>query len=106
MPILLVQHQITDLEVFLASFAEYEGARERDGVTEAHIFQPNDDPQTVVVIVFFDTTEAAENHLTFLREQVWTSAAAARGMGSQPHGMVLHEVDIGSETQPPLREGT
>jgi len=98
MAILLVHHQITDLETFLGTFAEYEEARTQDGVTEAHIFQPGDDPQTIVVICFFDTTEGAENHLTFLREQVWTSAAAARGMGSEPHGMVLHEVDIGPKT--------
>lgn len=32
-------------------------------------------------MAFFDTAEAAENHLTFLREQVWTSAAVARGIG-------------------------
>jgi hypothetical protein len=51
-----------------------------------------------VVIAFFDTTEAAKNHLTFLREQVWTSAEALQGMGGEPHGMVLHEVDNGSET--------
>lgn len=96
--ILLVHHPITDLETFLGTYAEYAEAREHDGVTEEHIFQPNDDPQTIVIMAFFDTTEAAENHLTFLREQVWTSAAAAQGMGGQPHGMVLHEVDIGSET--------
>ncbi len=98
MAILLVQHKITDLEAFLGTYAEYAEARERDGVTEEHIFQPNDDPQTIVVIAFFDTTEAAENHLTFLREQVWTSAAALQGMGGEPHGMVLREVDTGSKT--------
>ncbi len=98
MAVLLVQHQITDLETFLGSYAEYAEAREQGGVKEAHIFQPNDDPQSIVVIAFFDTTEAAENHLTFLRERVWTSAAALQGTGGDPHGMVLHEVDIGSKT--------
>jgi hypothetical protein len=98
MAILLVQHQITDLELWLGTYAEYAEAREQLGVTEAHIYQPNDDPQTIVVIAFFDTNEAAENCLTFLREQVWTSAAAVRGMGGEPHAMVLHEVDTGSKT--------
>jgi heme-degrading monooxygenase HmoA len=98
MAILLVLHKITDLEAFLGTYAEYEEAREQDGVTEAHILQPDDDPQTIVVIAFFDTAEAAENHRTFLREQVWTSTSAVPGMGGEPRAMVLHEVDTGSKT--------
>ncbi len=51
-----------------------------------------------MVIAFCDTTEAAENFKTFLREQVWTSSAAVQGMAGEPHAMVLHEVDTGSKT--------
>lgn len=97
MPVLLVQHDITDLETWLDTYAKYAEAREQRGVTEAHIFQPHDNPKSIVVIHFFDTIEAAENFRTFLRDDVWTSIGAARGMGSEPHAVILREVDIGSE---------
>jgi heme-degrading monooxygenase HmoA len=98
MAVLLVQHQITDLETWLASYAKYAEAREQGGVKEAHIYQPDDDPQSIVVIHFFDTTEAAENFRTFLREQVWTTTGTMQGIHSDPHAMILQEVDIGSKT--------
>jgi hypothetical protein len=93
MAVLLVQHQITDLETWLGTYAKYEEARDQGGVKEAHILQPDDDPKSIVVIHFFDRTEAAENFRTFLREQVWTSTGTVRGMGGEPHAVILHEVD-------------
>jgi hypothetical protein len=96
MAILLVHHDITDLETWLDTYAKYAEAREQGGVRDAHIYQPHDNPKSIVVIHYFDTTEAAENFRTFLREQVWTGAA--RGMNSEPHAMILREVDIGPKT--------
>ncbi len=101
MAVLLVQHQITNLKTWLgtyAKYAKYAEAWEHDGITKTHIFRPDDDPKYIVVIAFCDTTEAAENFRTFLREQVWTSAASVPGMAGEPHAMVLHEVDTGSKT--------
>jgi len=55
---------------------------------------PDNNPQYIVVIHFFDTTEAAENFRTFLREQIWTSTDV-RGLRSDPQAMIQHEVDAG-----------
>jgi hypothetical protein len=93
MAVLLVEHHVTDLDTWLHTYTSYAAQREQGGVKEAHVFQPDNDPQYIVVIHFFDTTEAAENFRTFLREQVWTSAAP--GMGGDPRAMILHEVDAG-----------
>jgi heme-degrading monooxygenase HmoA len=95
MAVLLVQHHITDLDTWLHTYASYAAEREQGGVKAAHVLQPDNDPQYIVVIHFFDTTEAAENFRTFLREQVWTSAGATPGMGGEPLAMILHEVDAG-----------
>ena len=98
MAILYVEHHITDLDVWLQTYARYAPEREQAGVRAAHIYQPDDDPHRIVVIHLFDTPEAAENFRTFLREQVWTSSEALPGLGSEPHTMILHEVDTSSKT--------
>ena len=95
MAVLLVQRHITDLDTWLQTYARYAPEREQRGVKAAHVLQPDNDPQYIVVIHFFDTTEAAENFRTFLREQVWTSAKDVRGMGGEPVAMILREVDAG-----------
>ena len=95
MAVLLIQHKITDLDVWLETYANYASEREQAGVKEAHILQPDDDPQYIVVIHFFDTANAAEEFRTFLRERVWTSTGETRGMGSEPQAMILHEVNTG-----------
>src|SRR5512135_2988448 len=96
MAILLFRYHITDLETWLGTYARYAPAREHAGVKAAHVLQPDDDPHHILVILFFDTTEGAENFRTFLREQVWTSTEAVPGMAGEPQAMILHEVDTGS----------
>ena len=98
MAVLLIHHHITDLDTWLHTYLRHAPAREQAGVRVAHVLQPDDDPHYIVVIHFFDTTEAAENFRKFLREQVWTSTEAAPGMGGEPHTMILHEVHTGSQT--------
>ncbi len=50
MAMLLVQHQITDLETWLGTYtkyAKYAEAWEQDGITKTHIFRPDDDPMSM-----------------------------------------------------------
>ena len=84
MATLLFRYHITDLETWLRTYAGYAPAREHAGVKAAHVLQPDDDPHHILVILFFDTTEAAENFRTFLREQVWTSTEAVPGWPASP----------------------
>ena len=94
MPVLHIEHRIVDLDTWLRDFASRAPAREQAGVTEIHILQAEDDPQYIVEHLSFDTTDAAKNYRTFLREQVWSSSSP--GLASHPHGLILHEVETSS----------
>jgi hypothetical protein len=45
--------------------------------------------------LYFDTTDAAKNYRTFLRDQVWSSSSS--GLASHPHGLILHEVETAAK---------
>jgi hypothetical protein len=67
MPILHIEHAITDLDTWLGAFRKFAPARERAGVLEAQVFQPDDDPNYIVINLRFETTDAAVNFHKFLR---------------------------------------
>ncbi len=94
MPVLHIDHRVADLDTWLRDFAKRAPAREQAGVTEVHVFQAEEDPQYIVELLSFDTTDAARNYRTFLREQVWSSSSP--GLASHPHGLILHEVETSS----------
>jgi hypothetical protein len=73
--VLHIEHQIGDLGTWLRDFASRAPAREQAGITEAHVFQAEDDPQHIVEVLFLDTVDAGNNYRTFMREQVWSSSS-------------------------------
>jgi hypothetical protein len=95
MPVLRVEHPITDLETWLQAFAKFAPAREQAGVTAAQVFQPDDDPKYIVVNLTFETADAAANFRTFLREVVWASPEASPALAGEPKAVILHEVHTG-----------
>ncbi|MGA8251081.1 MAG: hypothetical protein WBW75_32040 [Mycobacterium sp.] len=94
MPVLHIDHRVGDLDTWLRDFAKRAPARKQAGVTEVHVFQAQEDPHYIVEHLFFDTTDAARNYRTFLRDQVWSSSSP--GLASHPHGLILHEVETSS----------
>ena len=90
MPVLHIEHRIGDLDTWLQDFASRAPARKQHGVTAAHVFQAEDDPQHIVELVFFDTADDANKYRTFMREQVWSSSSP--GLASNPHAVILNEV--------------
>jgi hypothetical protein len=94
MPILHIEHAITDLDTWLGAFRKFAPAREQAGVLEAQVFQPDDDPQYIVVNLRFETSDAAANFHKFLREVVWQSPEAAPALAGAPTARVLTEVSV------------
>jgi hypothetical protein len=92
MPTLHIEHPITDLATWMASFDRFADRRAAAGVTAHHIWQPTDDPHYIVLNLDFDTTEQATSFLTFLRTQVWTSSANAPGLAGAPRTTILRPV--------------
>jgi hypothetical protein len=92
MPVLHIEHQISDLPTWLQAFGRFAPARQQAGVTAEQIFQPDDDPNYIVVNLQFETAEAATKFRTFLREVIWQSPEASPALVGQPRAVVLNEV--------------
>jgi quinol monooxygenase YgiN len=92
MPILHIEHAITDLDTWLETFRKFAPAREQAGVIQAQVFQPDDDPHYIVVNLRFESATAAANFRTFLTERVWASPDASPALVGAPTARVLTEV--------------
>jgi hypothetical protein len=80
-----IEHRIADLDTWLQDFAGRAPARKQHGVTAAHVFQAEDDPQHIVELVSFDTADDANKYRTFMREQVIVIVVAGTGQQSARH---------------------
>ena len=94
MPILHIEHEISDLATWLDAFKRFAPAREQAGVQQAEVFQPPDDPHYIVVNLRFESVEAASNFRTFLRDVVWKSPEASPALVGAPIARVLTEVSL------------
>ena len=59
MPVLHIEHEITELAVWLDAFKQFAPAREAAGVTRTEVYQPADDPNYVVINLSFENLDAA-----------------------------------------------
>ena len=94
MPILHIEHEISDLVTWLQAFKRFAPAREQAGVTQTDVFQPADDPRYIVVNLRFESVEAASNFRSFLHEVVWKSPEASPALVGAPTARVLTEVSL------------
>lgn len=94
MPILHIEHEISDLNTSLEAFNRFAPAREQAGVQQAEVFQPDDDPHYIVVNLRFETVDAATNFRNFLTQNVWASPDASPALVGAPTARVLTEVAI------------
>jgi hypothetical protein len=92
MPLLHIEHGITDLDAWLKAFDRHEAARNAAGVKAARVTQPAEDSQRVVIDLEFESTSAAANFHTFLREHVWPSTDASELLTETPRAVILTEV--------------
>jgi hypothetical protein len=92
MPTLHIEHPITDLDTWMATFDRFADRRAAAGVTGQHIWQPTGDQHYIVLNLDFDTTEQAASFLQFLQTQVWSSASSAPGLAGSPKTAILQPV--------------
>jgi hypothetical protein len=94
MPTLHIEHEISDLSMWLEAFQKFAPAREQAGVKQTEVFQPSDDPHYIVVNLRFESVDAATNFRTFLTERVWSSPDASPALVGAPMARVLTEVRV------------
>ncbi|MGH3674970.1 MAG: hypothetical protein ACRDU5_04385 [Mycobacterium sp.] len=94
MPILHIEHEISDLSTWLETFRKFAPAREQAGVTQAEVFQPNDHPNYIVVNLRFENVDAASNFRRFLIERIWASPETAPALVGAPTARILTEVAL------------
>jgi hypothetical protein len=98
MATLHIEHQISDLDTWLQAFNTFAPARERAGVSETRIWQPDNDPHYVVIHLRFPTASAASEFRTFLQERVWSTPEASPALVGAPKALVLNEVGLNPQT--------
>jgi hypothetical protein len=94
MPILHIEHEISDLTTWLEAFNRFAPAREQAGVQQTEVFQPSDDPNYIVVNLRFESVDAASNFRTFLQTVIWKSPEASPALVRAPTARVLTEVTL------------
>jgi hypothetical protein len=94
MPVLHIEHEISDLEVWLDAFKKSAPSREAAGVTHTEVYQPSDDPNYIVINLRFENIDAASNFRGFLIERIWSTPDSAPALIGVPIARVLEEIDL------------
>jgi hypothetical protein len=93
MPVLHIEHAITDLATWKSAFDRFAQARAAAGVQAHRIAQPVDDDAYIFVELDFADVAAADGFLNFLQTHVWSSRDASPGLVGQPQARILSEVE-------------
>jgi hypothetical protein len=94
MPVLHIEHEISELEVWLDAFKKLAPAREAAGVTRTEVYRPADDPNYVVVNLSFENLDAATRFRELLINQIWSSPDSAPALIGPPTARVLEDVAL------------
>jgi hypothetical protein len=91
MPILQIEHAISDFEVWKRAFDADPVRRKESGVRRYRILRPTDDPRYVKVDLEFDSADEAEAFRAALRE-LWGSGRAAPALAGTPQATIVEAV--------------
>ena len=94
MPVLHIEHEISELAVWLDAFNKVAPAREAAGVTRTEVYQLSDDPNYVVINLSFENIDAATKFRESLINQIWSSPNSAPALVGPPTARVLEEVQL------------
>lgn len=86
---LLIEHPITDFDMWRTAFGRLAERRRSGGVQTERVYQPVDDPRYVVITLDFAETSQAVAFLEFLTTQVWANPEAAPALGGTPRTAIL-----------------
>lgn len=93
MPILHIEHPISDFTTWKAAFDRFAAFRIQSGVRRHQIQRPVDDPRYLVIDLDFTTTPEAEKFLKFLKTKVWSSPDNSPALTGSPQTMILELVE-------------
>ena len=94
MPVLHIEHEISELAVWLDGFRRAAPAREAAGVTRTEVYLFADDPNYVVINLSFENLDAATSFRELLINQIWSSPDSAPALVGPPTARVLTEVEL------------
>jgi hypothetical protein len=94
MTTLHIQHAITDFGTWESAFNRFADARGRAGVRAQRVQRPVDNPKFVVIDLDFDSIDAAQSFLGFLRTQVWGNPESSPALAGTPETMILESAAI------------
>ncbi|MBA2767037.1 MAG: hypothetical protein H0U33_08700 [Solirubrobacterales bacterium] len=92
MPILALEHAISDFDVWKKAFDRDPVRREESGVRRYRIMRPIDDPNYVMVDLEFDSSSEAEAFRAALKE-MWGSGRAAPALVGSPQVRIVEAVE-------------
>lgn len=93
MATLHIEHEISDLQVWLGAFRQFAEARRNAGVTAERVAQPHDDERYIVVQLDFASLEQAEGFKGFLETVIWSSPENAPALVGTPRARILTPVE-------------
>ena len=91
MPILQIEHAISDFDVWKRAFDADPVGRTDGGVRSYRVLRPLDDPHYVKIDLEFDTQAEAETFRGRLRE-LWASGRAAPALAGAPQTSIVEVV--------------
>jgi len=94
MPVLHIEHAITDFDVWHSAFDRFADKRRASGVVHQRVTRPIDDEHYVVIDLDFESAERARSFLTFLQRDVWGSTDKAPALAGTPRTAILEVVDL------------
>lgn len=89
MPVLRIEHSITDFDTWKSAFDRFASARASADVRGHRIHRPLDDSSYVMIDLDFDEVEEAERFLAFLKAQVWSSPEASPALDGTPSTRII-----------------
>lgn len=94
MPVLHIEHPITDFTTWKSAFDRFAEARAGAGVLGHRVLCPVDDPAYVLIDLDFAEQAQAERFLAFLHANVWSSLEASPGLGGEPRTRILTPMEV------------
>ena len=92
MPILRIEHAISDFDVWKEAFDRDPVNREQSGVRRYRILRPTDDPNYVLIDLEFDSAREAEALRVALHD-LWQSPQAAPALAGSPQARIVEAVE-------------
>jgi hypothetical protein len=98
MPILRIEHSISDFATWQDAFGRFAARRKASGVLHERIMQPVDDLKYVYIDLEFATLEAAQGFQQFLETQVWSDPANSPALEGSPRSRIVDLPPVAAES--------